>query len=131
MDACDNLLSPTTKWTGPMLYKQRLASDQRSIREFLKKRRKLKIYYLFLLVCLEFFVPLGNFSLIWRRHLYRWRAANVDLCLALMAIEQRGFFSVQHLLWHGKSVYNGHLRRPLKLTPTAKHLSVEQSLSVF
>ena len=28
-------------------------------------------------------------------------AANFDLCLALMANEQWGFFSVPHLLWHG------------------------------
>ena len=28
------------------------------------------------------------------------------LCSALMAIEQWGFFSVPHLLWHGASVYN-------------------------
>ena len=26
---CDNLLSLTTKWTGPMLCKQRLPADQR------------------------------------------------------------------------------------------------------
>ena len=35
---------------------------------------------LFLFVCLEFFVTLENVSLIWRRHHYRWRAANFDLC---------------------------------------------------
>ena len=29
-----------------------------------------------------------EFSLIWRRHHYRWRAANFDLCSALVAIEQ-------------------------------------------
>jgi hypothetical protein len=28
-----------------------------------------------LIDCLQFYVPLKNFSLIWRRHLYRWRAA--------------------------------------------------------
>ena len=28
-----------------------------------------------------------------------------------MAIEQWGFFSVPYLLWHGTSVYNGHIRR--------------------
>ena len=32
------------------------------------------------------------------------------LCFALMAIEQWGFFNMPHLLWHGASVYNGHLR---------------------
>ena len=46
------------------------------------------------------FVPPENFALIWRRHLCRWRAENVDLCSALMAIEQWGFFSVSHILWH-------------------------------
>ena len=30
--------------------------------------------------------------------------------------EQWGFFSVPHILWHGASVYNGHLRGPIKLT---------------
>ena len=29
-----------------------------------------------------------------------------------MAIEQRGFFSVHHLLYHESSVYNGHLQGP-------------------
>ena len=57
---------------------------------------------------LLFLVPLENFSLIWRRHHYRWRAANFDLCSALLAIEQWWSFSVSHLLWHGASVYNGH-----------------------
>ena len=35
-----------------------------------------------------------------------------DLCLTLMAIEQWGFLSVPHLLWHRASVYNGHLWGP-------------------
>ena len=54
-----------------------------------------------LFVCLGSIVPVENFSLIWRSHHYRWRAANFDLCSALMAIEQWEFFSVSHLLWHG------------------------------
>ena len=33
-------------------------------------------------VYLWFFVPLENFSLIWRRHHCRWRAENFDLCSA-------------------------------------------------
>ena len=33
-----------------------------------------------------------------------------ELCSALMVIEQWEFFSVPHLLWHGPSFYNGHLR---------------------
>ena len=70
-----------------------------------------------LFVCLGFFVPLENFSLIWRRHHYRWRVANFGLRWALMAIEQWGFFSVAHLLWHGASVYKCHLRGRVTLTP--------------
>ena len=58
---------------------------------------------------------------------------NFDLCSALMhmAIEQWGFISVPHLLWHGASVYNGHLRGPMTLTPIAERLAVELSLPVF
>ena len=73
-----------------------------------------------LFVCFEFIVPLENFSLIWRRHHYWWRASNHDLCSALMAIEQWGFFNVQHLLWHGPTVYNVHLRGLMTLTPIAE-----------
>ena len=46
-----------------------------------------------LFVCLKFIVPLENFSLIWRRHHFRWRAANFDLCSVFMAIEQWGFLT--------------------------------------
>ena len=78
-------------------------------------------------VCLGFFVPLENFLLIWRRHHYRWRTASS----ALLAIEQWGLFSVQHLLWYMASVYNGHLRGHVTLTPIAERLEVELSLPVF
>ena len=73
----------------------------------------------------------SRFSLIWRCHHYRWRAANFDLCSALMTIEQWGFFGVPHLLWHGTSVYDGHLRGPVTLAPTTELLAVELSLSVL
>ena len=86
---------------------------------------------IFFLVCLELFVPLGNFSLIWRRQYCRWRATNFDLCSTLVEIEQWGFFSVPHLLWHGASVYNGHLRVPVTLTPNSERLAVELSLPVL
>ena len=60
-------------------------------------------------VCLGFIDTLKNVSLIWRRHHYRWRAANFGLdCLAFIAFEQWLFFSVPHPLWHRESVYNGH-----------------------
>ena len=41
------------------------------------------------------------------------------------------FFSVPHLLWHGASVYNGHLRRPVALIPNAERLAVELSIIVL
>ena len=34
-----------------------------------------------------------------------------------MVIELWGFFKVPHLLWHGPSVYNLHLRGPVTLAP--------------
>ena len=85
----------------------------------------------YMLVCLGIFVLLENFSHIWRRHHYWWRATNFDLYSALMAIEQWGFFSVPHLLWQGPTFYNSHLRWPATLTPIAKQLTVELSLPVL
>ena len=64
----------------------------------------LYVFCLFCLIFVEFFVPLENFSLIWRCHLCRWRAANFNLSSALVAIEHWGFFSLPYLLWHGASV---------------------------
>ena len=80
-----------------------------------------------LIVCLGFFFPLKNVSLIWRRNHYGWRASNFDLCWALTW----GFLSVPHLLWHWASIYIGHLRGPVTLAPTAERLAVELSLPVF
>ena len=57
------------------------------------------------------------FAHFWTRYHCRWKAANFDLCSALMAIEQWGFLCVAKLLWHGASVYNGHLRGPVTLIP--------------
>ena len=90
-----------------------------------------RIQVCFLFVYLEFIVPLENISLIWRRNHCRWRAANFDLCSVLMAIEQWGFVNVPHPLRHGPTVYNGHLRGPVTLTPVAERLAVELSLPVF
>ena len=49
----------------------------------------------FFVVCLCVYVTLENFSRIWRCHHCRWRAANVDLCSALMAIESEGSLTGQ------------------------------------
>ena len=46
--------------------------------------------FVWLFVCLGFFVPLENFSLIWRHQHCRWSAANFDLGTALIAIEKWG-----------------------------------------
>ena len=67
--------------------------------------------------------PTRDFSLIWTRHHYR--------CSALMTIEQWRFCSVPHLLWHGASVYNGHLEGPVTFTLVAERLAVELSLTFF
>ena len=83
-------------------------------------------------VCLfVIYCPIQNFfPHIETSHL-PWKAANLDLRSALMAIEQWRFFSVPHLLWHGTSVYNDHLREHVTLTHIAKRLAVELSLPVF
>ena len=78
-------------------------------------------------VCLGFIVPLENFSFIWRRHHYWWRAAN--LCSALKTIEQRGFFGVPN--YSNTSDYHGHLLGPMTLAPIIERLVVELSLPVF
>ena len=77
------------------------------------------------------FVPLENFSLMWRRHPCWWRAAHFNLCSVLMVIEQWLLFSMSHLLWNGVSVYDGHLRGPETITIIAERLAVELSLHVF
>ena len=43
-----------------------------------------------LFVCVEFFVPFESFSLIWRRHHYRWRAANFDHTWHLWPLSSEG-----------------------------------------
>ena len=88
------------------------------VSSILKKNRKI--------VCLfGVFHPL-EISLIWRRHHYRCRTANFDLYLALMAIEQGGFFSVSHLLCNRPTLYNSHLwaRGPAPLAHVAERLAI-------
>ena len=102
----------------------------RSLFSFVKQLKK-KSFEFCMFVCLfvwSFFVPVENFSPIWRQHHQRWRAANFDLCSALLASEQWGFVGVAHLLWHGASVYNAHLRGHVTLIPYAGRLAVDVSL---
>ena len=56
------------------------------------------------------------------------KTAILDSCSALW---QWGFFSMPHLLWHGSSIYNGHLQGPMTLAPDAECLAVEFSLPVL
>ena len=64
----------------------------------------LKSILCLLFFVLEFFISRKIFSLLWRRHHWRWRAENLYLCSALMAIEQWRFFSVPHLLCNGNPI---------------------------
>ena len=48
-----------------------------------------------------------------------------------MAIEQRGLISVPHLMWHGTSVYNGHLRGPVTRTFLRLKFAVNGNLWVY
>ena len=48
-----------------------------------------------------------------------------------MAIEQRGFSGVQHLLLYWSSLHNGHLRGPMTLTPVAERLGLRLSVAVL
>ena len=86
--------------------------------------------FVWLFVCLGFIVPLENFSLTWRRHHYRWKAANVDLCSALMAIKKWGFFSVPHLLWDGHP-FIMVISEDLWHKPIVERLAVELLLPVL
>ena len=83
-----------------------------------------------LCVCLEFTVPLKNCLLLWWRHHCRWRAANFDLCSALMAIEQCGSLTCYTHCDTGLP-YNDHLQRPVTLTSVADRLAVELSIPDF
>ena len=75
------------------------------------------------------FVPHEKISLICRRHHYRWSVANFDLCSTLMTIEQRGFFSVPHLLRYVASVYNSHLRE--HVTPQDSIISISRIIIII
>ena len=66
---------------------------------------------------LRFFVPIENF--------FTYIIASEGLQILTIARRSHGhwafwgFFGVPHLLWHWASVYHGHRRGPVKLTPIA------------
>ena len=59
----------------------------------------------YLFDCFQFFSPIREFSIIWRRHDYWWRASNFNLYSALIASEQGVFSCMPHLLCQETSVY--------------------------
>ena len=97
---------------------------------FPKKNLKVRFFYLFVWrgggsSHSKIFHSFGDFTIVGER------LQKFHLCSAVMAIEQWGFFNVSHLLWHGLTVYNGHLRGPLTLTPIAKHWAEKLVLPVL
>ena len=85
--------------------------------------------FFWLFVCLEFFVPLENFSLI----CMETSPLPVKSCKFWPMLGTHGHWAVPHLFWQGASVYtcNKHLRGSVTLTPIAERLAVELSLPVF
>ena len=89
---------------------------------------KLCTKHSWMIVCLGGYVPLDFFTHMETSPLLVkgckfWPVLNTHCHWAV-----RVFFSVPHLLWHGASVCNGHLRGPVTLTSNAERLSVELSL---
>jgi hypothetical protein len=72
-----------------------------NVKDFQFSAQVIGVLFVYLLLC----VPLKNFSLVWRRHHYRWRASKYRPTLALRAFEQGGIFIVPHLPWHGTFVF--------------------------
>ena len=77
----------SVQWS--MIFKLGKRTEQRGHNSLNKVSRWKGLVLQFFIFCLEFFVPLENFSLI-----CRWKGAIFDLCSALMAIEQWVFFRV-------------------------------------
>ena len=77
-------------------------------------------------VCLlwYFVPPLSRIVLLIGIHNHcRWRAAKLDLCSALKAIEQWGFLSVPHILGYGASVFMNISENPRQSNLSSVELS--------
>ena len=79
--------------------------------------------YVCLFVCFFLFVCLSSHSKIFLTY-GDVTITGEGLRILTVAVAQWGFFSVSHLLWHGASVYNGHLQVPLTLITIAERLAV-------
>ena len=82
-------------------------------------------------VCLGFFFPTREFFSHLEISPLPLKDCKFYLCSALMTFELWGNFSMPHLLWHGPTLYNGHLRGPVTLTTVVERLAVEVSLTCF
>jgi hypothetical protein len=60
------------------------------------------------LIFLRFYVSLKNFSLIWRRHRWRWRAAKARPVLSTQNLWAGRDLFVPHLLLYGASIYRSY-----------------------
>ena len=95
----------------------------------IERRLIVIVYFSFIRV----FVPLENFSLMEAPPLpvkgcKFWPMLDQDS----WPLSSEGSLACHmHLLWHGASVYNGHLREPVTLTPIAERLALELLLPVF
>lgn len=68
------------------------------------------------------------FSFIRRDQQNHRRAAELDLCSALMAIKHWNFFGVPHLLWHGISVFKVIFEELVPFTTFVERLSIMHCL---
>ena len=106
------------KWNGILIS----SSLSKLIRHYINEIHVMLCTYINLIV-FGVFSPTQNFSL---------NTMTLPLpVIDLMVIEQWGFLSVPHLLWHGAWIYNSHLRGPVILTPATERLAVELLLPVF
>ena len=77
------------------------------------------------------FRPVENISLILRRHHCRWRAANLDLCLALMAFSSEGSLACHTCCDTGPPFLRSYPKDPWFSLLNAELLAKEQSLPIF
>jgi hypothetical protein len=78
-----------------------------------------------------FYVPLKNFSLIWRHHHIRWRAANLDLCLELTSFRSEGSFTCHTNCDTGPPFLRSYPKDPWFYLLSAVLLAKEQWLPIL
>jgi hypothetical protein len=76
-----------------------------------------------------FYVSLKNFSLVWRRRHYRWRAAKFRLLLGAQAFEQWGIFIVPHQLWCWPRFFRSHPKDHSNQSPLTNCMGMQRTYS--